>query len=93
MNSDQTQVIYAPGDKMTYAPIRKKQVSLVGGDKKWVFTMVSIANNGTLLPFQAIYGGQSKHSHPSKNVPHYDDVLQAGMSLEYSRTKTYWSNH
>jgi len=55
--------------------------------------MVSIANNGTLLPFQAIYGGQSKCLCPSKSVPYYDDVLQAGMWLEYSGTKTYWSNH
>ena len=34
VNLDQTQVVYAPGDKMTYAPIGTTQVSLVGGDEK-----------------------------------------------------------
>ena len=86
VNSDQTQVIFTPGDKMTYAPIGKKQVSLVGGDEKRAFTvMVSVANNGTLLPFQAIYGGQSERSCPTKSAPHYDDLLQAGMRLEIGR--------
>ena len=40
VNSDQTQVIFTPGDKLTYAPIGKKQVSLVGGDEKWAFTVM-----------------------------------------------------
>ena len=66
VNSDQTQVVYAPGNKMTYAPIGAKQVSLVGGDEKWAFTaMVSIANDGTLLPFQAITQDFQQHlAHP-----------------------------
>ena len=46
VNSDQMQVVFAPGDKMTYAEKGAKQVSLVGGDEKRAFTMmVSIANN------------------------------------------------
>ena len=93
VNLDQNQVVYTPGNKMTYAPIGAKQVSLVGGDEKWAFTtMVSIANDGTLLPFQAIYTGLSAASHPSKTATHYDEVMNAGMLLEYSGTAMYWSN-
>jgi hypothetical protein len=93
VNSDQTQVVYAPGDKMTYAPIGAKQVSLVGGDEKRAFTvMVSVANDGTLLPFQAIYTGLSVASRPSKIAAYYDEVMNAGMLLEHSGTGTYWSN-
>ncbi|KAF8800178.1 hypothetical protein BYT27DRAFT_7038673, partial [Phlegmacium glaucopus] len=93
VNSDQTQVVYAPGDKMTYAPIGAKQVALVGGEEKRAFTvMVSVANDGTLLPFQAIYEGKTHVSCPSKSAPHYDDMISAGMLLEFSGTQTYWSN-
>lgn len=93
VNADQTQVTFAPGDKFTYAPTNAKQVTLVGGDEKRAFTvMVAIANNGTLLPFQAIYVGKTDRSCPSKSAPHYDDLIGAGMRLEYSGTKTYWSN-
>ncbi|KAF8808294.1 hypothetical protein BYT27DRAFT_7057706, partial [Phlegmacium glaucopus] len=93
VNSDQTQVVYAPGDKMTYAPIGAKQVSLVGGDEKHAFTvMVSVANDGTLLPLQAIYAGLSTASCPSKTAGYYNEVMSAGMLLEHSGTVTYWSN-
>ncbi|KAF8805766.1 hypothetical protein BYT27DRAFT_7103744 [Phlegmacium glaucopus] len=93
VNSGQTQVVYAPGDKMTYAPIGAKQVSLVGGDKKCAFTvMVSVENDRTLLPLQAIYTGLSTASHPSKTTAYYNKVMSAGMLLEHSGTATYWSN-
>ena len=72
-----------------------KQVSLVGGEEKRAFTaMVSIANNGTLLPFQAtcIYQGKTILSCPSKTAPRFNDVICAEMLLEFSGTATYWSN-
>ena len=60
VNSDQTQVTYAPGDKMTWAEFGAKQVSLMNTDKKRVFTvMVSVSSDGTLVPFQAIYQGKT----------------------------------
>jgi hypothetical protein len=60
VNSDQTQVTYAPGDKMTWADTGAKQVSLTKTDEKRAFTvMVSVASDGTLLPFQAIYQGKT----------------------------------
>jgi hypothetical protein len=56
VNSGQTQLMYAPGDKMTWADTGAKQVSLINTDEKCAFTvMVSIASDRTLLPFQAIY--------------------------------------
>ena len=93
INSDQTQGVFAPGDKLTDAEIGAKQVSLVGAEEKHAFTiMVGVANDGTLLPFQAIYEGLSKRSTPSPESPHYNDVINAGMRLEFSGTQTYWSN-
>ena len=94
VNADQTQVIYAPGDKLTNASIGSKQVSLVGGDEKRAFTvLIAVANDGTLLPFQVIYVGKTAQSCPSNNAPHFNDLVNLGVRMEYSGTTTYWSNH
>ncbi|KAG2157537.1 hypothetical protein DEU56DRAFT_722553, partial [Suillus clintonianus] len=92
VNSDQTQVIYAQGSNMTWAKTGSKQVSTIGNDEKRTFTiMVSITNDGTVLPLQAIYQGHSKVSCPSANLDHYEECMDAGFLFEYSDTKTYWS--
>jgi len=93
INSDQTNINYAPGDKLTWAERGAKQVSLVGGDKKRAFTiMVSVASDGTLLPFQAIYKGKTSRSLPSKHAPCWGDATNAGIRFEFSGMDTYWSN-
>ena len=93
VNSDQTQVTYAPGDKMTWAETGAKQVSLTNTDEKRAFTvMVSVMSDGALLPFQAIYQGKTSRSCPSPSSPHYQDVLDTGFQLVCSGTDTYWSN-
>jgi hypothetical protein len=52
INSDQTQLVYAPGDKLTWAETGANQVDLVGAGEKHAFTvMVSVSNDGTLFPF------------------------------------------
>lgn len=92
-NSDQTQRLYAPGDKLTYAETGSKQVSVIGGDEKRAFTvMVTITSSGKMLPFQAIYHGKTERSCPDKASTNYGDAISAGFRLEYSGTKTYWSN-
>jgi hypothetical protein len=92
-NSDQTQRLYAPGDRLTYAEQGAKQVSLIGGDEKRAFTvMVTVTSDGTLLPFQAIYQGKTERSCPAPNSPNYKDTIDAGFRFEYSGTKTYWTN-
>jgi hypothetical protein len=57
VNSDQTQIVYAPGNRLTYNPTGSKQVAVVGVEEKHcAFTlMVSVAADGTILLFQAIY--------------------------------------
>ena len=66
----------------------------VGGDEKRAFTvLIAVANDGTLLPFQAIYVGKTAQSCPSNNAPHFDDLENLGVCMEYSGTTTYWSNH
>jgi len=67
-------------------------VVTVGSEEKHAITiMVSLANDGTLLPFQAIYQGKTAASQPSKNAPHYQDAIAAGFLFESSKTSTYWS--
>ena len=63
VNSDQTQCLYAAGDKLTYAQTGAKQVSVVGADEKQAFTvMVSVTSAGLMLPFQMIYTGKTEQS-------------------------------
>ncbi|KAF4615755.1 hypothetical protein D9613_012424 [Agrocybe pediades] len=93
VNSDQTQVVYAPGNRMTWTSAGSNQVAIVGMEEKRAFTlMVSVAANGTLLPFQAIYVGLTKASLPSAASVHYEECINAGFLFEASGTKTYWSN-
>ncbi|KAF5381325.1 hypothetical protein D9615_008430 [Tricholomella constricta] len=92
VNSDQTQMTYAQGCHMTYAPLGSKQVTTVGSEEKRAITvMVSIANDGTLLPFQAIYKGSTNGSLPSCNSRSMKAALDAGFLFEPSKTSTYWS--
>lgn len=92
VNSDQTQVVYSPGNRMTWADIGAKQVSLVGIEDKRAFTlMVSVAASGAILPFQAIYQGYSPLSLPNPGTL-ATAVNGAKFRLEFSNTSTYWSN-
>ncbi|THU87542.1 hypothetical protein K435DRAFT_610402, partial [Dendrothele bispora CBS 962.96] len=93
VNSDQSQYQFAPGDKMTWAEKGAKQVDLRGNDEKRAFTvMVSVAVDGTLLPFQAIYAGLTPRSCPSLSSVGYEEAVEAGFIFEESGTATYWSN-
>jgi hypothetical protein len=93
VNSDQTQLVYAPGNRMTWAQTGSKQVAVVGMDEKRAFTLlVSVAADGAILPFQAIFQGKTKLSLPAASAPNYDDALKARFKFEFSGTKTYWSN-
>ena len=93
VNSDQTQVIFAPGDKMTWAKTGAKQVSVVGAEEKRAFTvLVSVSCSRKVLPMQAIYGAKTPRGCPSLKSEHYNDLLKEGFLLEPSGTTTYWSN-
>jgi hypothetical protein len=92
-NSDQTNRLYAPGDKLTYAETGAKQVSVIGAEEKRAFTvMVTVTSAGRLLPFQAIYQGKTEKSCPDPKSPYYDAAVAAGFRFEFSGTKTYWVN-
>ncbi|THU85170.1 hypothetical protein K435DRAFT_686058 [Dendrothele bispora CBS 962.96] len=89
VNSDQTNVVYAPGDKRTWAEAGANQVKLLGGDEKRAFTvMVSVSVSGTLLPFQAIYAGKTDRSCPSRSAPAYAEAIALGILFEPSGTAT-----
>lgn len=92
-NFDQSQVLFAPGDKVTWAEKGSKQVAIVGMEEKRAFTvMVTVSSDGSLLPIQAIYAGKTSRSCPSPNSPHHKDLVNAGCLIQESGTKTYWSN-
>ncbi|TFK16528.1 hypothetical protein FA15DRAFT_548484, partial [Coprinopsis marcescibilis] len=93
INSDQTQLVYAPGDKMTWSKTGEKQVKVVNVEEKRAITvMVSVASDGQALPLQAIYTGKSSRSLPNSAASNYDDAINAGFRLVSSMTATYWSN-
>jgi hypothetical protein len=92
VNSDQTQVIYSQGSKLTWAKTGSRQVTVIGRDEKCAFTVVvSVSNSGELLPFQAIYQGYSAKTCPSPSANDYNAANAAGFRFEFSKSKTYWS--
>ncbi|KAF6752000.1 hypothetical protein DFP72DRAFT_751737, partial [Ephemerocybe angulata] len=93
VNSDQTQVVYAPGDGMTWADKGAKQVASVGVDEKRAFTvMVSVSSDGQVLPFQAIYEGKTERVVPSPKARYRAECDQIGCRFVPSKSSTYWSN-
>ena len=93
VNSDQTLVYFAASAKETYAPIGSKQVEAVGMDERRGFTLlVGISMSGEVLPFQAIYRGQTKASLPSVNAPEYERATEElEFHFESSKTNNHWS--
>ncbi|KAE9401925.1 hypothetical protein BT96DRAFT_956382 [Gymnopus androsaceus JB14] len=94
INSDQTQMLYAPGDKLTWAETGSSQVLVLGAEEKHAFTVtVGITASGRALPFQAVYMRRTDHSCPSKQLPYYQAALDVGIQFVFSGTDTYWANH
>ncbi len=92
VNTDQTQLVYAPGSKLTWARTGSKQVSVIGLNEKRALTLVvSVANGGEFLPFQSIYAGKTTAVTPSNFSKKYVESKNTGFRWEYSETKTYWS--
>ena len=94
INFDQTQIIYVPGNRMTWSQTGAKQVGMVGMDEKQAFTLVvGVTADGSLLPFQAVFMGKTKASIPSAtDSRNYNEAISAGFKFEFSGTGTYWSN-
>src|SRR6202142_2169212 len=71
-NSDQTNRLYAPGDKLMHAGTGAKQESVIGGEEKRAFpVIVTVTSAGRKLPFQAIYQGKTNRSGPDLKAPKY----------------------
>lgn len=92
VNTDQTQLVYAPGGKLTWAQTGSKQVSIVGLEEKRALTIVvSISASGVFLPIQSIHQGSSSQSLPKPACKSFEESKAAGFRFEPSKTKTYWS--
>ena len=92
VNTDQTNMVYVQGSKLTWAPVGSKQVSVVSMEEKCAVTLcVSVANSGVLLPFQAVYMGGTYQSTPKRTAEHYEETYETGMRYEYGTRSSYWS--
>lgn len=92
VNSDQTQMVYAPGSSVTWTKSGTKQVDVVGDDEKRAVTIaVSLACCGKLLLFQVIYKGGTDRSCPRRTAEKFEECAKIGMCFEPSKTHTYWS--
>lgn len=92
LNADQTQVVYYSGVKKSYAPRSSKQVAVVGQEEKRAFTlMVTISQDGSVLPFQAVYQGKDpRRSLPKPSSRDYQEAVNRGFRFDVSGNSTYW---
>jgi len=92
VNSDQTLVYFSAGAMETYALIGSKQVEVVGKDEKRGFTlMVGVSISGDVLPFQAIYSGETPASLPSPGAPAYPKATgDLKFHFESSKDNNHW---
>jgi hypothetical protein len=69
VNMDQQGVIVIIGNDKTYDKTGTKQVAIAARDEKRAYTLcVASSADGDILPFQQIWGGQSKESLPRLNA-------------------------
>lgn len=96
INFDQTQVVYAPGTNVTWNERGAKQVSMVGQEDKRAFTLTpAVSPSGEILPFQAIYQGQTAAVLPKEtdaNSEAFAYAKEEGLVFIPSRSPTYWAN-
>ncbi|KZT31979.1 hypothetical protein SISSUDRAFT_965602, partial [Sistotremastrum suecicum HHB10207 ss-3] len=91
VNTDQTQVVYGMGPKLTWSQTGAKQVDVLGSEEKRAFTLVvGVSASGDALPFQAIFAGKTTESQPSKKARSRTEADEHGFKFE-SGGKTYWS--
>lgn len=93
VNADQTQVVYSHRSQYTWNEWGVHQVQVVGTEEKCAYMMlVGVSNDGSVLPFQAIYQGKTSASLPHPKLSaRYDKALTIGMQFLPSFTDTYWS--
>ncbi|KAF8595711.1 hypothetical protein BDV93DRAFT_456244 [Ceratobasidium sp. AG-I] len=92
VNADQTQVVYNTGSSSTWNSTGEQQVHVLCMEEKQDFTLLVAASvSGSILLFQAIYGGKTTRSLPNKNLPGLSETRKLGFLLDYSGTDTYWS--
>lgn len=92
VNADQTQVVYNTGSSSTWNSTGERQVHILGAEEKCAFTLLVAASvSGSILPFQAIYGGKTTRSLPNDDAPGLSEAQKLGFLLDYSGTDTYWS--
>ncbi|KAF8142219.1 hypothetical protein K438DRAFT_1444422, partial [Mycena galopus ATCC 62051] len=93
LNCDQTGVVYAPGTGLTWAERGSKQVSVVGKEEKRAFTtVVTLSDDGKLLPFQCVFAGCTKRSRPDEDARGHRELVELGCMFVSSGTENHWSN-
>ena len=85
INSDQTPSKYVTAGRTTMAAKNASTVPLAGSNDKRAITLtLSVVLDGTILPFQCIYGGKTTRSIPNVNFP--DGFSLSANIKHYSNT-------
>ncbi|KAE9395283.1 hypothetical protein BT96DRAFT_763994, partial [Gymnopus androsaceus JB14] len=93
VNTDQTQCVYQQGSKTTWMKAGAHQVATIGSEEKQAFTIVpSISTSGEVLPWQAVYHGETDRLCPRSNCRGWAEAKKEGFRLIPSKTSMYWSN-
>ena len=94
INWDQTVVVLMQASEYSYAPIKDRQVPIVGQDEKRQITAVVASTlGGDLLPLQLIFKGHDTNKRQPKAVPTLREVDRkrcAGWHL--TQTANHWSS-
>jgi hypothetical protein len=92
VSADQTQVVYNTGSSSTWNNTGEQQVHVLGTEEKRAFTLLVAGSlSGSVLPFQAIYGGKMSRSLPDANALGVSEARKLGFLLDFSGSDTYWS--
>ena len=94
INWDQTAVLLMQASKYSYAPMKEKQVPIVGHDEKRQITaVVASTMGGDLLPLQLIFKGQDTNKRQQKAVPTLHEVDRKRCSgWHLTQTANHWSS-
>jgi hypothetical protein len=93
INMDQTGIILLMTKNQTYAKKGSWQVDVAGRDEKRAYSLcVASTPDGHILPFQTIWGRQTKASTPSQRAPSYAESVDLGFDHTFAKS-TKKSSH
>jgi hypothetical protein len=85
---DQTGIILIEVSNVTYNEKGASQVPIIGKNEKRAYTYaVGTAADGTPLPAQQVWNGQTARSTPPYSSPKMSEALAAGFNFTFAKSK------